>query len=200
MGTKRIPAVIAIALLMGSCASIPKEAPELSQEIGQRLGAMQEVHLTIVNKYFDLKRAEVNQIFENEWIPAYAESFFAQDQVASYWDKLVSEDDRNERLQFLTQLGPRMLEDIRTKRTEFMKPLNTLEKQVEDSLTNEYRQLLSANNTLTSFLSNSSKVSQNRERYLEMFGVQQSTINDYIDQADRRSEQIMETIRNANLN
>lgn len=200
MGTNRISAVLVIALLMGSCASIPKEAPELSQEIGQRLGAMQETHLAMVNKYFELKRAEVNQIFEEEWIPAYTESFFSQDQVANYWDKLVADDDRKERLQFLTQLGPRMLEEIRKKRAEFMEPLDNLEQQVEDSLRSEYRQILSANNTLTSFLTNSSQVAQNRERYLEMFGVQQNTINDYIDQADKRSEQIMKTIRNTSIN
>lgn len=200
MGTNRIWGVIAvISLLIGSCASIPKESPELSQEIGQRVAGMQEAHLTLVNRYFDLKRAEVNKIFEEEWIPAYAESFFAQDQVASYWNTLVTNDDIEERQQFLTQIGPRMLEEIRNKRADFMKPLNKLEAQIEDSLRREYRQILSANNTLTSFLSNSSKVVQNREQYLEMFGVEQETISSYIDQADKHSEQIMDTIRKANL-
>lgn len=200
MNTNQILVTVLGMMLVGGCASIPKESPELSQEIGQRVAAMQEAHLNLVHKYFDLKRAEVNEIFEEEWIPAYAESFFSQEQVADYWDNLVTEDDKEERLQFLVQLGPTMLEEIRNRRAEFMEPLNQLESQIEDSLQKEYRQILSANNTLTSFLSSSSKVAQNRERYLDMFGVGQEEINDYINQADNRSEQIMETIRKANIN
>lgn len=199
MYKNQILAAILGILLIGGCASIPKESPEFSQEIGRRIIAMQEAHLNLVDKYFELKRNEINELFEEEWIPAYAESFFAQPQVSNYWDKLVAGDDREERLQFLTQLGPRMLEDIRSRRAEFMAPLNELEIQVKDSLRGEYRQILSANNTLTSFLANSSKVAENRERYLELFGIEQADVENYVERADRQSEKIMQTIRNANL-
>ena len=199
MGKKRT-FIVFLCLTLTSCASIPKESPELSQEIGKRVAAMQSSHLQLVSKYFDLKRDKVNEVFEEEWIPAYAESFFSQDQVADYWEKLVEEDDKEERLQFLVRLGPRMLEEIRSKQAEFLEPLNTLESQIQDSLRNDYQQILAANNTLTSFLSNSSKVSQNRDRYLELFGVSQGKINTYIDEVDERSEQVMELIKKANLN
>ncbi len=199
MYKNQILAAILGILLIGGCASIPKESPELSQEIGRRVAAMQEAHLNLIDKYFELKRNEINDLFEEEWIPAYAESFFAQPQVSNYWDKLVAGNDREERLRFLTQLGPRMLEDIRSRRAEFMAPLNELETQVKDSLRGEYRQILSANNTLTSFLANSSKVAENRERYLELFGIEQADVEHYVEQADKQSEKIMQTIRNANL-
>lgn len=199
MDTYRKLIVVIGMLLIGGCASIPKESPELSQEIGRRVAAMQQAHLSLVHKYFDLKREEINRMFEEEWIPAYAESFFGQPQVSDYWNRLVSEDDREERLRFLTQMGPRMLEEIRSRREAFMEPLDDLEDEIEDSLRAEYQRILSANNTLTSFLSSSSKVVQNRQRYLEMFGVEQQAIDTYIDRADRRSEQIMETIKNAKI-
>lgn len=199
MNTNHLLIVFLGVLLVGGCASIPKESPELSQEVGRRVAAMQEAHLRLVDKYFELKQAEINKIFEEEWIPAYAESFFAQPDVSNYWEKLVTGDDPEERLQFLTRLGPRMLEEIRQRRAEYMAPLNKLETQVKDSLRREYRQILSANNTLTSFLANSSKVAQNRERYLELFGIEQTDIESYVEQADKRSEEIMETIENANL-
>jgi len=199
MGTNRF-IVIFLCLLSVGCASIPKESPELSQEIGRRIAAMRASHLKLLHKYFALKRDKVNEIFEDEWIPAYAQSFFSQDQVADYWNKLVTDDDKEERVHFLTKLGPKMLEDIQEKRAAYLKPLNQLEAQVEDSLRSDYRQILSANNTLTSYLSSSTKVAENRNRYLDMFGVERNKINSYIDQADRRSEQIINTIKNANLN
>ncbi len=185
---------------MGGCASIPEESPELSHEIGQRVSSMRAAHLTLVHKYFDLKREQVNRIFEEEWIPSYAESFFAQDQVAEYWDRLVSEADAEERLQFLTRLGPKMLDEIRSRRAKYLEPLNRLETAIVDSLEHDYRQILSANNTLTSFLVSSSKVAQNRERYLELFGVEQREIESTIGRIDRRSEEVMEKIRKANIN
>lgn len=187
-------------LVMAGCASIPKESPELSKEIGKQVADMRVAHINLVHSYFDLKRDRVSQIFEDEWIPSYAESFFSQDKVSGYWEKLVSEDDKEERVRFLVQLGPRMLARIRTKRAEYLEPLNRLETQVIDSLQHEYRQILSANNTLTSFLASSSKVAKNRERYLELFGMPQREIEGYVDKIDRRSEEIMETIRNANVN
>jgi hypothetical protein len=200
MRTYRLTAVFIGLLIMGGCASIPKESPELSQEIGKRVADMRTVHINLVHSYFGLKRERVNELFEEEWIPAYAESFFSRDKVSSYWEKLVSEDDKEERVRFLVQLGPPMLDRIRAKRAEYMEPLDRLESQIIDSLQHEYRQILSANNTLTSFLASSSKVVRDRERYMELFGVPQREIDAYIDKIDRRSEEVMETIRNANLN
>lgn len=192
--------VLMLALmLIGGCASIPEESPELSQEIGKRIANMRTAHMTLVHRYFDLKRDQVDSLFQRRWIPAYAEHFFSQDPVSNYWDKLVSENDKEERVRFLITLGPRMLERIRNKRAEFMKPLDRLETRVVDSLQREYRLIMSANHTLTSFLANSSKVTRNRERYLEMLGLPQETIGDYVDRVDRRSEQIIRTIRNDNL-
>jgi len=199
MGIKRT-FIVFLCLTITGCVSIPKESPQLSQEIGKRVAAMQSSHLQLVSKYFDLKRDKVNEVFEEEWIPAYAKSFFSQDQVAAYWEQLVAEDDKEERLQFLVRLGPRMLEEIRRKRAEFLEPLNSLESEIQDSLRNDYQQILSANNTLTSFLSNSSKVVQNRDRYLDLFGVNQDKFSGYIDEVDERSEQVMELIKQANLN
>ncbi len=200
MKTYRLTAVFIGLLIMGGCASIPKESPELSQEIGKRVVEMRTAHINLVHSYFDLKRERVNELFEEEWIPAYAESFFSQDKVSDYWEKLVSEDDKEERVRFLVQVGPRMLDRIRAKRAEYMEPLDRLESQIIDSLQHEYRQILSANNSLTSFLASSSKVAENRERYMDLFGVPQREIDAYIDKIDRRSEEVMETIRNANLN
>lgn len=199
MRVNRIFALLFSVVLINSCASIPKEAPELSQEIGQRVAAIQQSHMNLVSRFIELKRQEVNRIFEEEWIPAYAESFFSQPQVADYWQTLVSEDDKEERLQFLIQLGPRMLEEIRNKRAEFMAPLDELEAEIKNRLQNEYVQILSANNTLTSFLVSSSKVVQNRQRYLNMFGIEQSAIEGFIDEADEQSQKIIETIRKANI-
>lgn len=185
---------------MGGCASIPRESPELSREIGVRVAGMRAAHINLVHTYFDLKRDRVKEIFEQEWIPAYAESFFAQKQVSSYWNTLVSEGDKEERVQFLVRLGPEMLDRIRKRQAEYLKPLDRLESQIIDSLQHEYRQILSANHTLTGFLAHSSKVVENRERYLDLFGMPQHKIDSYIDEIDRRSARIMETIREANQN
>jgi hypothetical protein len=198
MGINRVFFSVLSLFLIAGCATIPKEAPVLSQEIGERVAAMEQAHLRLVHEYFDLKQKKVNRIFEEQWIPAYAESFFSQPQVAAYWNKLVSEGDKTERIQFLTRLGPRMLVEIRNSRIEFMQPLIELERIIESELHNYYLQILSANNTLTSFLMSSAKVAENRQRYLDMMGVQQDEIEEYIDEIDKRTQQVMEAISKAN--
>lgn len=200
MGTNQFTLVLLSLLLFIGCASIPKESPELSHEVGERISAMKEAHLNLVQQYFDLKKEEVKETFEEEWIPAYAESFFSNPETKSYWNSLVEEGDEEERLNFLIQAGPTMLREIREKQNEFLKPLNELESQVEDSLRKEYEQMLSANNTLTSFLSGAAEVAENRQQYLDLFGVQSEAVNNQISKVDERSEEIMKKIKEANIN
>lgn len=199
MGTNKFIIVLSGLSLLIGCASIPKESPELSHEVGQRISAMKEAHLNLVEQYFDLKKEEVKQTFEEEWIPAYAESFFSHPETKNYWDSLA-DGDEDERAQFLVEAGPTLLKEIREKQNEYLAPLNEMESQVKDSLRREYDQILSANNTLTSFLSGAAEVNENREQYLDLFGVQSGAVDRQISRVEERSAKIMEEIREANIN
>ncbi len=171
-------------LVLLGCATIPPEAPQLSAELGKRIAAIQDANLTLLHRFFDLKRAEVDRFVQTEWVPVFAQQIFADQRMKDAWDTIVSENNATERLKFLVIAGPKLQEAINKKRLELIKPLDDIERRIEETLRNEYAQAEAINNSITSFLVSASKVEQTRNRYLEMVGITDKKIGNAIDQVN----------------
>ncbi|MBI5582107.1 MAG: hypothetical protein HY895_23360 [Deltaproteobacteria bacterium] len=174
---------IAFLILVG-CASIPSEAPTLSQELGNRISAIEKANITLLRKFFNQKRDQVDRFVEEEWVPTFAREFFDNPKVSAAWDTIVRENDKVERLKFIVLLGPKLQSRINSKRVEYIRPLDDLEREIESRLRFEYNQARSINNTITSFLLSASKIDENRKKYLAMMGVKDDQISMVIDRTD----------------
>lgn len=177
-------AIFTVALALVGCASIPREAPELSAELGKRISAIEDSNITLLEQFFDQKREEVDRFIEDEWVPEFAKQFFSNETISRAWDTIVREEDREQRLLFLVKIGPKLQERINSKRLELIRPLDELERRIEREIRSEYDQARAINNTITSFLMSSSKVTESRARYLEMIGVSDDKIGDLISETD----------------
>lgn len=183
MSIKKLGISFIIILLVG-CASIPPEAPELSAELGKRISAIEDANITLLKRFFDHKRQEVDQFIEDEWVPEFAEQFFSNDKIAEAWNTIVAEDDKKQRLTFLIKTAPSLQKKINSKRLELIRPLDALERTIEGQIREEYNQVRAMNHSLTSFLSSAAKVAENRNRYLSMVGVTDEKIGKVIDSTD----------------
>ncbi|MBL4713625.1 MAG: hypothetical protein JKY64_03735 [Alcanivorax sp.] len=172
------------ALTLAGCAAIPPEAPELSAELGRRISAIESSNITLLQRFFDQKREEVDRFIEDEWVPEFANQFFSNETISRAWGTIVREDDREQRLLFLVKIGPKLQERINNKRMELIRPLDELERRIEREIRGEYNQARAINNTITSFLMSSSKVAESRTRYLEMMGVRDDKIGELISETD----------------
>jgi hypothetical protein len=177
-------AILAIISLLTACVTIPPEAPELSTELGKRISAIESSNITLLNRFFDQKRREVDKFIEDEWIPIFANEFFSNDVISEAWNTIVSENNKKQRLMFLVKTGPKLQTKINEKRLELVQPLDALERRIEKGIREEYSQVKSMNNSITSFLLSAAKVAENRNRYLEMAGVTDKRIGQLIDQTD----------------
>ena len=173
-----------VGAMLTGCATIPSEAAELSSELGNRISALQNANLTLLNRYFDLKRAEVDRFIEETWVPEYAMEVFKHPTIAKGWDTIVQENDPSERLKFIVWLGPKIQSKINSKRLEIISPIDSIEQQIEDQLRSAYAEVRAINNTLTAFLLSASRVAENRNRYLDMVGVTDEQIGDVIYEID----------------
>ena len=70
-----------LAMFIAGCVSIPSEAPELSIELGKRISAIEESNITLIHRYFDHKREQVDNFIQEEWIPEFAKNFFSNSKV-----------------------------------------------------------------------------------------------------------------------
>lgn len=183
-----------------ACAHIPGEAPEMSAELGKRIVAIQDANLTLLHRFFDLKRTQVDQFIEKEWIPVFAKEIFSDPIMKKVWDTIVSENNPNDRLKFLVTTGPKLQERINQKRIELIKPLDDIERRIEEALRNEYAQAGAINNSITSFLLSASKVEQNRNRYLQMIGVTDNKIGPAIDKVNTIVDDLLSGAKKADDN
>lgn len=176
-------AILSIVVLSG-CVKVPKEAPELSTELGKRIQALEDSNLTLLHRFFDLKRAEVDRFIQEEWVPTFAEEFFRNPEIQQAWNTIVAENNPKERLAFLLHVAPKIQARINMKRTEMIEPLNQIERRIEEPLRSEYSQAKAVNDTLTRFLASASKVSASRDRYLSKIGITDAKVGTTIDKVN----------------
>jgi hypothetical protein len=170
--------------LIGGCATIPSEAPQLSAQLGTRISAVETSHRRLLADFFDEKRKRVDEFIQEEWVPLFAQELFTDSKIVSYWEQVVKSQDRNERLKFLVLVGPRLQKKINAKRLELIQPLDDLERTIALRLKSEYDNMRAINNTLTTFLLSASKVEETRRRYLETVGIGERQIYDFINDTD----------------
>ncbi len=185
--------LIAVALFLAGCASVPPEAPQLSAELGKRISAIEDANITLLHRFFDQKRGEVDRFIEQEWVPVFAEEFFNKPTISSTWNTIVREDDKKQRLIFLVKSGPKLQKVINTKRLELIQPLDDLERRIEKKVRDDYVQARALNNAITSFLLSASNVAENRKRYLETAGVSDQQVGKWIDQTDDAVANLLST-------
>jgi len=168
-------------LFFTHCVSIPKQAPELSDQLGHQIRLIQDSHFILLDKYFEQKRSEIDEYINEIWVPAFAKNLFELEHIQKAWLLIVKSENDTDRVKFLTLVGPEIQKQINEKRSELIGPLNDLERDVKSKIASEYNTAYSINNTLTSFLYSASKVAENRSRYLEKIGVTDDKIESAIE-------------------
>jgi hypothetical protein len=177
--------IVAICFIaISSCTTTPPEAPNLSRELGKRISALENANLTLLNRYFDQKRNDVDRFIQEVWLPRFAEEFFSKPFIAKSWDTIVTENNKQQRLTFLLKTGPKLQQMVNRKRIELIQPLDELEQRIERNIKAEYEQAKSINNSITSFLLSATKVSENRNRYLDMAGITDDKLSGLINKTD----------------
>jgi hypothetical protein len=156
---------LALMALTG-CASIPREAPELSAELGGRIKETRSAHVETVRLYMEAKRTQVDKFILDEWLPRFAKDLFSQDVVVRAWEEAAATKDPALRLDFIRQLGTRVQKRLNEKRTELMAPLDEMEREILRRLDENYDEMFAMNGTLTGMLSAGAKASETQGRIL----------------------------------
>lgn len=192
-----IYSIFLILLLFCSCASIPKEAPLLSQELGIQLQELEDSHLNLVRIYFTNERKQVRKFIDEKWLPVYADNFFKNENIQGVWDSVVISNDKTDRLEFIVRTAPVLQQEINNKYQELIDPLDRLEIELLTSIEQKYASVKSINNTLTSFLHSASDLEENRQRYLDMLGITDQKLNRAIDDVEVFTSELTEKVTDA---
>lgn len=171
MNTKKFLKILCILLcivITGCGVSLPPEAPELSTELGEQLIKLETSHKALLDRFFELKEKEIDRFVEEEWLLVFAQEFFSDGRMQSYWNTIVAEDNKPQRLEFLLNTTPKLQKQINDKKKELKTPLKMQKNRLENSITEAYGQAYAMNATITSFLTSASKVVENRNRLINL--------------------------------
>jgi hypothetical protein len=186
---------LALTLFGAGCAAIPPEAPELSAQLGARLSSLEAAHVRLLEEFFMEKRRRVDEFVQEAWVPHFAREFFGDPQIDAVWRQVVQSQDPQDRLRFITLVGPRLQAKINRKRLELIQPLDELEATIRNRLRSEYDQTRAINSTLTAFLHSASKIEENRKRYLDVAGITDSTIDQVVDETGQAVSELADAAR-----
>ncbi len=188
-----------LGVLLSCCATIPREAPELSSELGNRIAAIETAHLALLHKFFDLKRENLEQFLQEIWIPRLTEKALNDSAVQKVWTQVVNSKDPSDRSQFMLKTTSRLQKEIHKKREQLIVPLDAIERQIERRLEEDYGQVKTMNTSLTNLLLSYSKLSEIQSHYLKKLGISDDKITTVIDNIDNTVDSIVkkgETISN----
>lgn len=185
--------LIIIAISLVSCASIPREAPVLSQQLNTEIQELENSHLGLVHSFFELKRKNAKDYINTVWLPLYAEKYFRQQDISNMWNMVVNEGSPEDRLQFILATAPALQEEINLQYETMIAPLDKLEYKLEQALKEKYTNARSINNTITSFLFSASEIDENRQRYLNMIGISDDKISKTINDTALITEKMLNT-------
>lgn len=80
---------LSTAFVLTSCVSVPKQAPLLSEELGQKIDALEKSHLNLLHTFFNEKRNLVNQFINEEWMPGFANEFYSNSAIQAVWVEIA---------------------------------------------------------------------------------------------------------------
>ena len=167
-----------VFLFLIGCASIPKESVQVSKIIGDGIAENEKAHLSLVNKYFELKSEQIDM-----WV------------VRVYFPKLID----NIKVELSTLLTENQYEEIVTvvieKRDDMQKDLEKTRVKVVADIQENYTELIRANSDLTRLLQASSDLKEATEQQLKKVGVEfdfdefDKSFSKYLNQADKATSQ-----------
>lgn len=188
--------LLIFVLTLVGCTSIPKEAPELSIELGKKIKSLEDAHMSLVEEYFSMKKDLLNRFFEDKWMPDLADEFFRSSVLEEKWLHVVKSNDNTVKMQFILEVAPVLVEVINTQKQLLFKPLEDLQRDVEKEIRNGYDESYAINNSLTSYLISAHKVDQTRKSFVENLGLKEKKYNDMIIKINDITESLVKSTEN----
>ena len=161
--------LLSIFIAVSGCISLPRDAVQLSTELGARVSESRAAHLTLVRTYMAEKRERVDEFMFKEWIPEFARQVFKQEGIKKEWERVAASSDTGERLEFITGLGVMLQQQINMKRSEIMGPVDQMERLLLERINVHYDEMLTANATITAFLDSATSVRERQQTTMKIF-------------------------------
>lgn len=183
----KMPLTFLFVSCLASCAQLPPSSVTLSNSIGTDIAAMESAHKDLVNYYFDSQKQRVNDFIDNTYRPNLLKRVIEQDverfknpaqKNTSLFNAIQKAfiPSELEKAQANALAGMKIFytkidEQVETKRSGMITPLNTQQQQLLSSLNANYANITNKNSVITALLSSIVDVQETQQELLRDAGV-----------------------------
>ena len=141
--------VILTQMIVSACASIPKDSVALSKEIGKGIAENQRAYISLLNRYFDQKKKQIDSAIIEDYLPSYISNLRKELRKAgkdpdSFDSKMLGD----------------VVSDVIQKRDEMQAELEKTRVMLTERISGDQTLLLQANATLTGLLGSAADVQE----------------------------------------
>ena len=183
--------LIAPAIFVGGCASVPKESVELSYTLGNDLESLHQSYQALIERYFESLRREVNGAIDRVFIPAYINDFVKTG--------MLVENAKADRPDLVEAWARIAVETIDNERTLRLAPIDMAEKDLLVGVNDAFDKAVRANATVTAHLNSIRKVKEVQDDVIESFKLKdlRDKINTALADASRQAKESTGAIEKA---
>jgi len=183
--------LIVPAIFVGGCASVPKESVELSYTLGNDLESLHRSYKTLIERYFESLRREINGAIDRVFIPAYINDFVKT--------VMLVENAKADRPDLIEAWARIAIETIDNERTKRLAPIEKAEKDLLVIVNDAFDRAVRANATVTAHLNSIRKVKEVQDDILESLKLKdvREKINNALADASGKAKEITDDINKA---
>lgn len=159
-----LPLLITAGLLIG-CASVPRQAAELSGELGGMIRESRVTHLALIDEYVGERRRRVDDFMNRDWIPKFTKNFIVE---AKLDQELASAKSTEEKTQVHQEFQEAAARRINERRTLLVNAVDEVGRLLRARIDEHYDQMELVNQALTSHLRSAEKVNATRDELLRL--------------------------------
>ena len=171
------------ALLLVSCASIPKETVTLSKTRGSDLQILHDSHRNMVQLYYNGIKLNINTFIDDVYAPFIIHHVLEVELnkhkrgessiygIIENAGKKGGKDETEEALNVMLEFQEAANQQINAKKAELLSPILQQEREILSAIDQSYQNTIYANTTLTTYLVSVRKVKESQNEALSFVGL-----------------------------
>jgi hypothetical protein len=170
-------------LFFSNCATVPKESLELNRLIGKGIDDNHQAQINLLNKYFEVKKKNIDNFIENEYLPKYiinVQATLAKNGMDTTLDYKKITD---------------IIQRVISKRDSAYTEIDKTRILIQEKIDSNYQLLAQANSGLTSLLQSAISVNEAESEFTNKIKSMSSGTFD-LDAIDKKFSGYLTTIGN----
>jgi len=157
------PLIVSLSII--GCAIVPRQAADLSGELGGMIRESRTTHQALIDEYIKERRKRVDDFMTRDWIPKFTKNFIVK---ANLEQDLANAKTADEKLKIHLEFQEAASQQISERRTMLTDAIDEVGSLLRSKIDEHYDQMELVNQTLTAHLRSAEKVNATRDELLKL--------------------------------